>query len=88
MQTRLMSFVETVINIITGYAVAVITQLLVFPLFDIFISLNHNLLLGLAFAMISLIRSYVLRRLFNMLSGSNCADILSARRSPEQGTQG
>ena len=34
MQTRIMSLVESVVNIIVGFAVAVITQLLVFPLFS------------------------------------------------------
>ena len=35
MQTPMMSLVESVTNIFVGYAVAVIRQLLVFPLFGL-----------------------------------------------------
>ena len=67
MQTRLMSLVESVTNIFVGYAVAVITQLLVFPLFGLAASLSDNLIIGLIFTAVSLGRSYALRRLFNRL---------------------
>lgn len=52
-------------NIFIGYVVAILSQLLVFPLFGIYIPFVDNLLIGLYFTVISLIRSYVLRRLFN-----------------------
>ena len=65
MQTRIMSLVESVANIIVGFAVAVITQLLVFPLFGLAASLSDNLTIGLIFTAVSLCRSYALRRLFN-----------------------
>ena len=65
MQTRIMSLVESVANIIVGFAVAVITQLLVFPLFGLAASLSDNLIIGLIFTVVSLCRSYALRRLFN-----------------------
>lgn len=65
MQTRMMSLVESVTNIFVGYAVAVITQLLVFPLFGLAASLGDNLAIGLIFTVVSLARSYALRRAFN-----------------------
>ena len=65
MQTRLMSLIESVANIVVGYGVAVITQLLVFPLFGLAASLSDNLAIGLIFTVVSLARSYTLRRLFN-----------------------
>jgi hypothetical protein len=65
MQTRWMSFVEAVTNIVVGYGLAVLTQIIVFPMFGLHASLGDNLLIGAAFATISLVRSYVLRRLFN-----------------------
>lgn len=65
MQTRLMSLIESVANIVVGYGVAVITQLLVFPLFGLAASLSDNLVIGLIFTIASLARSYALRRLFN-----------------------
>lgn len=68
MQTRMMSLVESVANIIVGFAVAVITQLLVFPLFGLAASLSDNLIIGLIFTVVSLCRSYALRRLFNAVT--------------------
>ena len=65
MQSYWMSFVEAVTNIVVGYALAVLTQMIVFPLFGLHASLGENLLIGGLFTCISLARSYVLRRLFN-----------------------
>lgn len=65
MQPRWLSFVEAVTNIVVGYALAVLTQIIVFPLFGLHASLGENLLIGGLFTCISLARSYVLRRLFN-----------------------
>lgn len=67
MQTRMMSFVESVANMVVGYAVAVITQILVFPLFGTVASLGDNLVMGLIFTVVSLCRSYALRRAFETL---------------------
>jgi hypothetical protein len=65
MQSRWLSFVEAVTNIVVGYGLAVLTQIIVFPLFGLHASLGENLLIGGLFTCISLARSYVLRRLFN-----------------------
>lgn len=50
-----------------GYTVALLTQLLVFPLFGLEVSLSSNLLIGAIFTVVSLIRSYFVRRLFNWM---------------------
>ena len=65
MQTRRMSLVESVTNVVVGYLVALGAQLIVFPLMGISVSLNQSLLIGIIFTAVSLARSYVLRRLFN-----------------------
>lgn len=70
MQTRLMSLLESIPNIVVGYVVAVITQLLVFPLFGLAASLSDNLVIGLIFTIVSLGRSYSLRRFFNARSSN------------------
>lgn len=70
MQSRLMSLVESLANILVGYAVAVLTQIVVFPHFGLTTSLTDNLLLGSIFTVVSLARSYVLRRMFNTLRAS------------------
>ena len=59
-----MSLVEAVANVVVGFAVALLTQIGVFPLFGLRVSLGDNLALGAVFTAISLARSYALRRLF------------------------
>ena len=67
MQTRLMSMVETITNVAIGLIVSFISQLAIFKLYDIHISLAQNLELTLYFTVVSIIRSYVLRRFFNSI---------------------
>lgn len=65
MQTRIGSLFESAVNIVIGYFVALISQLLVFPMFGIDVPLSTNLWIGAWFTVISLVRSYVIRRWFN-----------------------
>ena len=67
MQTRLQSFIESLINVAIGYGVAIGSQILIFPLFKIHIPLSSNLIIGLFFTVISIVRGYMVRRLFNHL---------------------
>jgi hypothetical protein len=67
MQSRRQSLIEAITNVVVGYALAVLTQIVVFPWFDLNPSLSENLALGLVFTVISLVRSYALRRLFTWL---------------------
>ena len=67
MQTRLMSAVETAANILIGFAVSFASQIAIFPIFDIHLSMATNLQLTLFFTIISIIRSYALRRFFNSI---------------------
>ncbi len=64
-QTRLGSLIESGMNILIGYGVAIASQVLIFPLFNIHVPLSTNLWIGAWFTLISLIRSYVIRRWFN-----------------------
>jgi hypothetical protein len=66
-QSRHMSLIEAVTNVVVGYVLAVATQIVVFPWFGLQASLGENLAIGLAFTSISLVRGYALRRLFARL---------------------
>ena len=66
-QSRLMSMVESLANVLVGYVVAVVTQMAVFPLFGLAVSVTENLLIGLIFTAVSIVRSYALRRGFEAL---------------------
>ena len=63
-QSRRLSLLEAVTNVVVGYVLAVLTQMIVFPRFGLTSSLKDNLGIGAAFVGISLIRSYALRRVF------------------------
>ena len=63
-QSRCMSLVEAVTNVAVGYALALATQIVVFPWFGLHPSLGENLTISAIFVGISLLRSYTLRRLF------------------------
>ena len=67
MQSNWMSFVEAVTNIAVGYGIAVLTQVIVFPLFGLHASLRDNLVIGSIFTCVSLSRSFLLRRVFENL---------------------
>ena len=64
-QARRHSFAEACLNVAVGYAVALVSQLLVFPLYGINVPLSTNLAIGAWFTVISIARSYLLRRAFN-----------------------
>ena len=66
-QSRLMSLVEAFTNVIVGYGVAVVTQILIFPIFGLHTTLAQNLQMGLLFTGVSIIRSFLLRRLFEAI---------------------
>ena len=63
-QSRAMSLVESIANVVVGYAVAVATQILIFPAFGVHVTLAQNLKISAAFTVISICRSFALRRLF------------------------
>lgn len=67
-QTRTHSLIESVTNIAVGAGVALASQLAIFPLFGIHVSMSTNLWITLWFTIISVVRSYFLRRWFTRLS--------------------
>lgn len=69
MQSRRLSLIEAVTNVVLGYALAVVTQIVVFPWFGLQVCLGDNLAIGGAFVAISLLRSYALRRAFARWTG-------------------
>ena len=64
-QSRTGSAIESVANVAIGYGLAVCTQWAVFPLFGLHASAGDHLGIAAVFTVVSLARSYALRRLFN-----------------------
>jgi len=64
-QTKIESLIEALINIAIGYFIGVGSQMLIFPMFDIYVSTGTNFMITAWFTAISLARSYIIRRWFN-----------------------
>ncbi len=69
MQSNKWSMIEAITNAIAGYFVGVFAQMLVLPLFGIHgVSVSANMGMAAIFMVTSIIRGYLLRRLFNWLA--------------------
>lgn len=64
-QTRLGSLIEAFINVIIGFGINFTANMFIFPLFGFHITPGANLALGLIYTVISVVRSYAVRRWFN-----------------------
>jgi hypothetical protein len=67
MQTRWQSLLEATLNIVIGSLVSLVVQRLVFPLYGIQITLAQDIQIVAIFTVVSIARSYLLRRFFNRL---------------------
>lgn len=70
-QTRRMSLVESCTNVAIGYGLAVGCQMLVFPWFNLPARLEDALGIGAIFTLVSIMRSYVLRRVFEAIRSAH-----------------
>ena len=59
--------VETITNVAIGLIVSFLSQVVIFKLYDIHISLAQNLELTLYFTVVSVIRGFALLRFFNSI---------------------
>lgn len=67
MQSRRWSLIEAVANVLVGLGVSLVSQLVIFHLYGVELSLAQNLKIVLWFTLISIVRSYILRRVFNRI---------------------
>ena len=63
-QSRRMSLIESIANVVVGFGIAVLTQIAVFPVFGLHVSLADNLVIGMVFTFVSIARFFALRRVF------------------------
>ena len=66
-QSRLGSMIEACANVVIGYGINFAANLLVLPLFGLPVTAAEAAGIGVVFTLISLVRSYVLRRAFNAI---------------------
>ena len=71
MQSRLHSFLEAWSNTIVGYVLNLGVQLIVYPFYGARFTFSQNIQIGLIFMLVSITRSYILRRHFNRKTAFN-----------------
>jgi len=64
-QTKKQSFIESLTNVAIGYVISLASIFILFPLLGINSSISKNLIITLYFTILSILRSYVIRRYFN-----------------------
>ncbi len=60
-----MSGVEAVTNVVVGYGVSVVATMIILPAFGVSVDPGEAFGISAAFTVVSLARSYLLRRLFS-----------------------
>jgi len=65
MQSKKNSFIESITQTSIGLIISFVMQLTIFPLLNIPVSLKQNLIISGLFFIASIIRGYIIRRLFN-----------------------
>jgi hypothetical protein len=65
MQTKQKSLIESLVNTFTGMGVSFVIQLILFPLMGISVNLHQNLIITFIFTIASIVRGYLIRRIFN-----------------------
>lgn len=69
MQSRLSSFIEQLLNVGTGFIVSLLFwTFVVVPVWDLNVNHTENLQITFCFTILSVVRGYVWRRLFNKWS--------------------
>jgi hypothetical protein len=66
-QSKVMSLVESVINIVVGFGISLAAQIYFLPLLGVQISLSQNITFALIMTVVSIARSFALRRVFEAL---------------------
>lgn len=67
MQTKKKSLIEAVSNTIIGLGISFLIQLIIYPVLNIPVSIGQNIIITAVFFIVSIIRSYLVRRLFNSI---------------------
>ena len=66
-QSKKHSVYESILNVVIGLLISIITQMILYPILGIPVSFNQNLIITAVFFVISFVRGYLIRRFFNRL---------------------
>lgn len=66
MQTKKQSVLESVAQTVIGLLTSIGIQMIIYPLLKIPVSFKQNVIITIVFFVVSIIRSYFIRRYFNL----------------------
>jgi len=66
-QSKLMSMLESIINVVVGFGISLAAQMVFLPMLGVHIDFHQNLQFALIMTAISIARSFLLRRVFEAL---------------------
>ena len=66
-QKKSHSALEAIFNTVIGFGISMVANLIVLPIFGYKVGVSQAFWIGIIFTLISIVRSYVLRRLFNRI---------------------
>ena len=66
-QTKRKSFFESIVQTLIGLLTSVLIQFILYPLMGIPVTIFQNIIITLVFFFVSIIRGYLVRRLFDKL---------------------
>jgi cation transport ATPase len=70
-QTKKQSAIETTVNIVVGIITSFLIQLWIYPLLNIPVTFQQNLIITAVFIVASFVRGYAIRRVFNNFARKN-----------------
>ena len=65
MQSKKQSFIESLTSTTIGIIIGIVLNLTILPIFGYPVSLSDSLWISVIFTIVSIIRSYIIRRWFN-----------------------
>lgn len=65
MQSKLGSLAESITNVLIGITIGFVSNIIVLPAFGYPVTLHDGLMISIVFTAISLVRSYIIRRIYN-----------------------
>lgn len=68
MQSKRKSLIEAVTNTVVGLVTSFVIQLIIYPVLNIPVTIGQNVLITFVFFAASIVRGYLLRRVFNRIN--------------------
>jgi hypothetical protein len=65
MQSKNKSLIETITQTVSGLIVSFLIQIVIYPALNIPVTIDQNIIITFVFVIASIIRGYLIRRLFN-----------------------